>query len=286
MFHLAIGSDDGLIYGGARGMLLHRLTPYPMLLPLYFEASSNMRETADIRDAPGRLFLEDSFDPITRIRRGRIYCRETGGQPAQRYIEAPHSDLGSVEKRAYTYQRESLHQLKEIHGGRLPKVLLGGGSFQSLWKILSIEQDANDTFVLILKSYRSLGELPELDFDHIPKPLHKRLTERVEHVENAIHRATPNDIVDRCRDVLSLVFGELCGAPEKDLGAAIRAYSELPEGLNKHLLLGGSDMVRRLHARGKPNEEKRFKSRPLEEEDGQLAVRCLGLALREIGWAC
>lgn len=284
MFHLAIGTDDGLIYGGARGMLLHRLTPYPMLLPLYFESSADMRETSDIRDAPGRLFLEDSFDPITRIRRGRIYCRETGGQPAQRYIEAPSSELGTMEKRLYTYQRESLYPLKGAHGSKLPKILLGGDDFQSLWAILAIEQDANETYVLTLKSYRSLGELPELDFEQIPQKLHKALTGRLEHVENAIHRATPNDIVDRCRDVLSLVFGELCGFSEKDLGPAIKAFSELSKDQPKHLLLDASDLVRRLHSRGKPNVQERFQTRALEEEDGQLAVRCLGLALREIGW--
>lgn len=59
-----------------------------MLLPLRFEPYEGMRDYPDLGDLSGRLFLEDSFDPVTRIRRGRVY---SGGHLVIQYFAPPNS---------------------------------------------------------------------------------------------------------------------------------------------------------------------------------------------------
>ncbi len=44
-------------------------------------------------------------------------------------------------------------------------------------------------------------------------------------------------------------------------------------------------LLQRFHSRGKPNEQKRYDTRPPTEEDAQLVLNALGFLLREVGWA-
>ena len=123
MYYLGIGEDDGQIYVGGKIGLRHRLHPYPMLLPLRFEPFEGMVDHQDSGDFSGRLFMEDSFDPVIRVRRGRVYF---GGYTLTRHIEPPHGRGGAnASIRMHEYQREPLHMLKGLCGSKLPLVYLG-----------------------------------------------------------------------------------------------------------------------------------------------------------------
>jgi hypothetical protein len=107
----------------------------------------------------------------------------------------------------------------------------------------------------------------------------------LEKVENSSNRLGPTDVVDRCRDALSVVFGHLGGDRKKDLANAIKAYENKNGKREEDLVSWSGRIVARLHSRGKPNEQHNKGLRDLTEEDAQLTLRCLWLVLIELNWA-
>lgn len=240
---------------------------------------------------PEWMFREDFFDPITKIRRGRVYQAQ-GNQPYTWHIQdngrkdLSHENwnLGTAQKTDVVfYQRSALTQLHSAT--EYPSVVIGKDPFITVWRIIDIEYSITDTPVLTLKSYRSFGTIPNLIENSIPDEIKSVLLTSLEKVENSSNRLCPTDIVDRCRDALSVVFGHLGGDRTKDLGNAIKAYENKTGKREESLISWSGRIVARLHSRGKPNEQKAKSLKDLTEEDAQLALRCLWLVLVEEGWA-
>jgi len=102
---------------------------------------------------------------------------------------------------------------------------------------------------------------------------------------SAGHTRCPHSVwkSDRCRAALSLALGYIAEDRGLDLADAIKKVQKMTPP--RHLICHASSIVARLHPRGKPNEEFNHGTRPIAEEDAQLAVGCLSLVLKEIGWA-
>jgi hypothetical protein len=66
----------------------------------------------------------------------------------------------------------------------------------------------------------------------------------------------------------------------KDLGDIIKAVRRGPD---QAILTDAANIIRILHAR-KPNEQQRRGTRPVMEDDAELAVRAVAFMLREFGW--
>lgn len=259
-----------------------------MLLPVRFsDSDADVKETLGY---PQSVFKEDFFDPITKIRRGRIF-NAGGNQPQNWYVHHPaRQDLIKVNCRngtaqqieLITYQKDPLSNLR--HNTKLPDLIIGKEPFISIWKILSIETSFSGTPVLTMKSYRSFGVIPELKLEAIPRVARDKVISALDKVDNSSNRLGPTDTVDRCRDALSVVFGHLIDGPGKDLNKAVNGYITQYNDGKDNLISWAGKMVARLHSRGKPNEQHNLGLSELVEEDAQLALRCLWLVLVEIGW--
>lgn len=245
----------------------------------------------DVLGFPRLIFREDTFDPVTKIRRGRVYSA-SGHQPQDWFVQdSRRSDLEQVswgkgiaqKVSLITYHKDPLSSIREL--SVYPEVVLGKEPFVSIWKIISIESSIIGTPILTLKSYRSFGTVPSLIPDKIDEPILSSLKLSIEKVENSSNRLGPTDIVDRCRDTLSIVFGHLSQNRNKDLGDAIKTYVNVNQKGHDSLITWAGRIVGRLHPRGKPNELHRHGFRELSEEDAQLAIRCLWIVLVELGWA-
>lgn len=296
MNDLGISKRNGCIYEGEWGNGIPVLNN-PFLLPIEFvsgDGATNIDVGSSLFDAsglPAHIFREDSFDPITKVRRGRVY-RAGGNQPIVWRVQDPRRlDLkseqwsgGSAQKiELISYQHDSLTYLREL--STYPEVVLGKEPFISIWKIISIESSVSGTPVLTLKSYRSFGTVPNLILSEVSNDISIPLINALDKVENSSNRLGPIDIIDRCRDALSIVFGQLCGERQKDLGVAIKAYVQTLPKNQDNLISWSGRIVARLHSRGKPNEQHKNGHNDVTEEDAQLALRCLWLVLVELGWA-
>ena len=72
-----------------------------------------------------------------------------------------------------------------------------------------------------------------------------------------------------------------------DLGALLKAFEEQQGNTDTNSPSAAGSAIRllqRFHSRGKPNEQKRYNTRPPTEEDAQLVLGALGFLLREVGW--
>jgi len=277
--------NSGLVYEGSLSTG-HRIQPAPMLIPIQFIDPEDTEPEALFGDYPKQLFREDSYDPITRIRRGRIYRspNENHSWHVQDPFRTDLKDLdwggGSAKgTKAMVYQRAALGELAlDPH----LKVRLGDATSSNIWKVILQESSVFGSQILTLKSYRSFGEVPELNPAVIPLDVFHALTENIERVERSANRMSPDDVVDRCRNTLSIIYGALAGDRSKDLDKAIKAY--LTKFKDNQFMGNAGHMVQRLHSRGKACEQYSKELRPLSEEDAQLALRCLGFVLIESGW--
>ena len=122
------------------------------------------------------LFREDSFDAVTRLRRGRFYERSGGSQPHQWYVE-PHPGTMHVSAHLSTagvYPR-ILHGFRafaarhEMRAGAQPSILaFGARSAYSLWRVVDIERTVTGEDLVTLRARSSLGLLPELRESAVP----------------------------------------------------------------------------------------------------------------------
>lgn len=170
MTQIGIDQDSGFIYEG-RSNWGHPIWPAPMLSPAAV-ASSEDRElkpvsTHDLLMVP-LMFREDSFDPVSRVRRGRLYER-VEMQPAEWFV-LPHPAVpdeyrksadagGHIRKRLATFRAFSLRVKFPHIALDQPLILLGMADRFTVWTLVSIEFLSSGDELLVLKARQSLGSL-------------------------------------------------------------------------------------------------------------------------------
>lgn len=255
-----------------------------------------IREEADFGPLPigcdlfkaDLLFREDSFDAVTRIRRGRIYKAYPDKPSDWRVIShALFDGHSSAEPRKLvTFDTRSVVSSRPDFESAL--IALGTRDAYSLWRVVSIERTVNGEDFLTLRARSSLGILPELIESKVPSQQLEKVRETLNKLAEAAYRAGPESIVDRAKDAAQWAVGTWLADQrdepdlrKKDLGKLAAAL----DGEATAVLQGVSKVLARLHARGKPNVQEEKGSRDVTEDDAEFALATVGLLLREIGWA-
>lgn len=239
------------------------------------------------------IFREDSFDPVTRIRRGRLYEAANSrpqfwrAQAHPAYPEeavAARANGGWLRKDIYAFQ--AWPSFREL-GGSLNTALIALGTAEAytLWRVVDIERIVTGEDLITLRARNSLGVLPELNQAAIPQDGRDKLKEVIERLTNSAYRAGPEDVIESARAAtqwcLAMHLANRNNNPEilkKDIGE----LTSLLE--NKSLLQSLAPIIARLHSRAKPNEQERYATRPLLEGDAEYALAAVGMLLRELGW--
>lgn len=292
--NLGIDKNSNLFYEGKayRG---HAVWPSPVVTPAEIVTELEGRlHSEDRRNliADGMVFREDSFDPATRVRRGRFY-QAGDRQPSEWHVqvhpavpnEALHADKGIIKKLLDTFYGHTIwHQLSRCR--KQPLVLLGFEGRFTIWNIIDIESISTGEDLVTLKSCSSLGILPEVESSEIPEGSRKAVMESLDIFVDEVHRAAPASVIDRARDSISqvlLAYLDLEGENAKDLGDLIKDL-ERKHG-QKVITIAAANIIRRLHARAKPVEKTKRSLREICQQDAELAAQCLGVILCELGWA-
>ena len=293
MRELGICKQTGRVYEGSSGSGIP-IEGRANLFPIAFQELNFFAPTHNVDGFPPLLLREDSFDPITKIRRGRVVKLSTETQPKVWRVHDPfRKDLKLVgwasgtaqETELITYQRSPLNELRGL--SKFPNITIGEAPHHSIWGILAIEKQYDGALLLTLKAVRSLGVVPDIDFNKYSAPVRAELKRALVQVEVSANKLSPKDTVDRCRDALSIVFGDLADNLTLDLGQGISKYLERnkvkdPKRDGQDLISRNADIVRLLHSRCKPNESHKHSTRPIDEEDANLALNCLWFVLTEL----
>jgi len=237
------------------------------------------------------MFREDTFDLVTRIRRGRLYEPTLGQNPLMHRV-VPHpqgSRLASDERELWLYNA-CLSLLSAHHRGMGSTLALGTSQAHSAWRIIQTEVLANRCVMVTLKSLSAFAILPDINTAKVPNEFRKQVTDEIERVLNSAFRETPISIIDHCRDATAMLLsrwlvdqGHAREILARDLAKVADAISRRPH--EKDCVGQLARVIARLHVRGKTNEAHSKGLRQPVEEDAELALQALGFALRDLGWA-
>ncbi|TLG72792.1 hypothetical protein [Methylocystis sp. B8] len=233
------------------------------------------------------LFREDSFDPTTRIRRGRFYVAMSPNRRhwnADRVNHYPYAKPHAVDTQNYDMEvYDSLQNISGAVDGR-PPIFLGDPGFNTAWHILSAERLFNGETLFTLKSISALGVLPDLNEGALPPDSAKQIRDGFEKVADAVHKYMPVPIVDVCREFTRVTLAawlHTIGVDSNgDLASLINRIPATHVGV-----MSAARIVNRLHPRGKSSERERRDIRDVSDEDGELSVSLVAFLLREFNWA-
>lgn len=287
---IAIDNNDQLVYQGHTPGYGYGLWPQPVLShATLIGADADLvliPASAHLHDA-AMVFREDSFDAVTRIRRGRLY-RVLPSRPTGWHVSPPGVQPFTDQRQLQLYGFDS-NLVGSMHGYvNKALIALGTRDAHTLWRIVACERIVTGEDLLTLRARSSLGTLPDLNESKVPPDQLAKVKETLAKLAEAAYRAGPESIVDRAKDAAQWAVGTWLAAQrnapdlrKKDLA---KLAAEL-EGEATAVTQGVSKALARLHARGKPNVQEDKGSRDVTEDDAEFALATVGLLLREIGWA-
>lgn len=299
MTRLGIERSNGLVYEG-RGSPSHLVMPTPVVsqATLIESASDFTKVPLGLDSHPFTwMFREESFDPVSRVRRGRLF-QKFGSHAWEQILVDAHpaiqSDLsaarsnGKVSKELGVYI-ECAELLSKPRRGEGSRLAIGVADAYSLWRIIQTERTASLGIMVTLRAESAFDILPELNKAQVG-PDHLAVVQAaIERVLDAAYRELPTSVVDQCRNACTVLASRwLCQTSgnrallKEDLGSCIKAVQQLAEP--RVALSGTLQIIRTLHPRGKDNEAHARGLRAVSEEDAQMAVHLVGFVMREIGW--
>jgi hypothetical protein len=166
---------------------------------------------------------------------------------------------------------------------------LGQGNTASLWRVIQTEMIVGNDVMITLKALSAYGILPTLDLTSLDEGGRQSVSRALERVSDAAFRETPISLIDQCRNAATVVLARwLIGNGgesqllSRDLGELAKVIANEPH--KKIAARDAAEVIRRLHPRGKANEQESKGLRLPVEEDGELSIHALGFLLRELGW--
>lgn len=301
---LGIEFDSHLVYEGSYSLWGHAIWPAPFIsIATYIgpHIDRNKPLSDDALTSAAMLFREDSFDPVARIRRGRLYTRWADVQPATWHVQR-HPAYASVSggtdvrgflvKQLYSFQPWSAPD--QLLAKRREAVLvLGSGPRVAAYTVLDIERLITGEDLITVRTRASLGILPEIE----PLAKNEHVALAMEHYEKAASSAfrdSAESVIDRCREAATAAITAHLAhttAGSNSLGRDLAVLADVVDSPNapreeRRFVLGNAiRIIARLHAQGKAAERLKRGNDAPSESDAECALALLGKIYREIGWA-
>lgn len=296
--NLGIDPDTNLVFEG-ESFWGRPVLPSPPIFPAtIFNELTGHPEIIKSNDFIRLVFREDSYDPVSRIRRGRFYHVPDNGSGQHEWYVIPHplmqedksrvTQQGVVSKTLHSFWRFSVGNLPKGLNGKQNLIALGSDEAFTIWSIAAIEKSFSKEETVTLKARQTYGALPVLIHDKIPEKRRAKVLECLAILQEDLFRAGPASVVDRARDAASAILRAKIGDAESlkkdiDLGELI---AKIRQGKRHQNVVNTADIIKVFHSRAKPSvQEKMPEVRPLREQDAELAVQCVGCILCDLGWA-
>ncbi|MBU2755210.1 hypothetical protein HFU84_10810 [Acidithiobacillus sp. CV18-2] len=266
-----IAEAQGLWYEG-NNTWLRLIQNHPIILPIRL-CDNHIKQL---------MFVEDYFNSSTRIRRGRIYERtDKDVWPNSNVAHYPYSDSLHMENpfranRSYKAAENTLPIDSEV--------ILGKNDSESYWTVVLSEKIDLDVHYLTLKSKTYFGVLPEIIPDSMPEADRESILMALEAVVRAAPIQAPQPVIDACLNATCRMICAKYPASnpdgKKDLGKMVKWLNG-----NRFQAHGdAADLVRFLHSRAKANAAADRDTRPVSQQDANLAVDAVAFLLQDFGW--
>lgn len=295
---MLIGVDDNthLIYQGQNKAVSYALWPLPLLLPVkivgIFESSEGATSTG--LTGAGMVFREDFFDPITRIRQGRLY--HVGN--LEKWITPLHpmGDIPLSYGAPIVVKQRDLRTCNPVDFSaeikdrsiRQMKLVLGNTVAATSWTISSWERTSTNEDLLTLRASISYGTLPLMTLGSVSASDRKLIESAYKHLENNLFVSSPEAIVDCCRDLCESVLLAKIRTVESDyqdaeLGKAINKFFEIFKSEFKNVL-NHAKVLQIYHSRRKLEEKVKRDLQSPSSQEAELCVLSVGAIICDLGY--
>lgn len=268
-----IAEAQGLWYEGSSSWL-RRIQGSPMILPLSVLDGMPSREL---------LFHEDYFNSVTRVRRGRVFEKDTRNSWAADCVARfPNRDVSNP---ANVFNVNRAYKTAGIQIKPTAEIELGDQGSSSRWIVVLSERIGLEGYFLTLKSKTLFGVLPELISGAIPESNRHDVMASLSAVIEAASVQAPQSVIDACRNaashVISAKFPDSNADGKNDLGKLVKYLGDK----EKVALADAGDLINKLHSRAKANAAASHGTRPVSRQDAELVVGALAFLLQDAGWA-
>ncbi|MFV8258305.1 hypothetical protein ACNQKP_10885 [Bdellovibrio bacteriovorus] len=295
---MLVGVDENthLIYQGQNKAVSYALWPLPLLLPVkiagIFESSAGATSTG--LAGAEMIFREDFFDPITRIRKGRLY--RVGN--LERWITPLHpmGDIPVSYGAPIVVKQRDLRTCTpvnfpvELNGKsvRQIKLVLGNSVAATSWTISSWERTSTNEDLLTLRASISYGALPLLTLGAISEVEKKLIEDEYKNLEDSLFVSSPESIVDCCRDLCeSVLLAKIRTVDmqyqDAEIGKSIKKFSEIFKNEFKNVL-NHAQVLQIYHPRRKLEEKVKRDLRAATSQDAELCVLSVGAIICDLGY--
>lgn len=288
---IGIDQSSMLVYEG-NGYMGLGVWPTPSLIPAYMangeDAERMTPDRFDLQRVP-YIFWDESYDPISRIRKGRIYERNES-QPhhwSRTRHPSHNNNVNSTGSDLCTFRAFNL--FTKLNSKKLtdPCLILGTSNHYTTWSIVDAESSISGEIILYLKSRKVLGALPKINYNKINDAKNKKhIHEKLELLYNDLVSAVPDSVVDRCREAASAIGNTYLIENEftktaLDLG---QVATKLRDKAKLEIAANQASTLARFHSRSKHCEQYSRELRGITEQDAGFAVQALSLILVELGY--
>jgi len=300
-FVLGVEESRGFVFEGNNPYGAHLVWPSPVMTPAqFFDTSVNEFSGLNGGSIVEYYFREDMFDPVSRIRRGRFY-KFSGASGGQWYV-LPYPQVviprtgenqdGLIAVPSLVEYRSCAVSSELSNLGISPAlVVLGKMKSFTIWNIIHVEASFTGEEMVTLKARQSLGALPMVNWSTVPVDAVASVREKLDVLEDDYLRAGVESVVDRAREAATAILSGylqqqgIVEAKGKDLGKLIGLLAKSNGKDEQRIVTCAAEIPQRLHSRAKHAEQEARETRPLREQDAELAVQCVGVMLCDLGWA-
>lgn len=302
---LGIDENTSLFYEGSPVLYGHAIWPSPFIsIASHVGSLSDWKKGvsfSNLLDAP-MLFREDSFDPVARIRRGRLYIRakqNPGSWRVQRhpaytnmnhtaepnhYVSADTRGYFQMQLMTFTSWQTSLGLSGTPHD---PVLILGAAERSAVHSILDIERLVTGEELITIRTRPNLSGLPELMPALIPEQYVKIVVEQYEKAASAAFRDDAESVIDRCREAATAALNaerDAVGGGNETTAKDLAKLGSFFESGKRDVLGKAANILARLHSRSKSAEQIKSGYRAPTEADAEAAITLLGIIYRELRW--
>lgn len=288
-------NSRGMVFEGDSEYGAHLIWPQPvMTLAKFANRADDTLNPAGNSDMGHHYFREDYFDPVSRIRRGRLY-QATGAITGWRVIPPPTVFLPGTMENGLLHESMTgyrPYKLSEANPVLPEVVVLGSALAFSPWTVVGVEAISSGEELVTLKARQSLGVLPEIFWGKVPAEHRHKVQETIEKLVDDYRRAGSESVIDRAREAATAILSAyLQGqgvekAKGKDLGDLVKQLTAHSGQHEQRIVACAAEIAQRFHTRGKHAAKEQFDDlRPIRAQDAELAVQCVGVMLCDLRWA-
>ncbi len=293
---IGIESDTYLVYEG-NSMWGYAVWPTPELIPasIVEEAEVNLspKYNGNLQELPF-IFIDDGYDPTSRIRKGRIYEKHES-QPNEWWVQ-PHpatpgdikqtNNNGVLSKYLATFREFNFQPVIKQLDISVPLIALGSNTQFTIWSVIDIETSISGETILFLKARKTIGALPKVNYSAIGEKHRNQIKDKLTRLADDIYKAGPDSIIDRSREAASAIINTWLLENDyikkhRDLGQLVSTLRDVPK---KHVVANCADTLAKLHSRTKYSEQEHQTLRRINEADAEFSVQAVTVILQECGY--